>query len=105
LLQLLVRTVTERLVPGLFAAAQVNRFAFLGGKGRWCKYCPLMGTVAEGLAIAVPAGAPVVGFACFDIYDVGGFLCNVGFLTHDTSPVSLALSAGGCDDYLVSRLP
>lgn len=74
--QRLVGTVTKHAVATVLAAAEINRTVFLRGVGDGGEASAFVGTIAEGLGFALAAGAPVVGFACFDGGRNGGGLGN-----------------------------
>ena len=71
-------SVAESAFAAVFAAAEVNGAIFfslvLGGG----EFTALVCTVAEGLVLALAAGAPVIGLAGLDRGRVGAFLGAMG---------------------------
>ena len=74
-----MRAVTEGAVAAVLAAAEVDRSIFLSGVRGRGETASLVGTVTEGLRGALPAGATLVGLACFDGDRDGRFLGDGGF--------------------------
>ena len=74
-----MRPVAERAVGAVLAAAEINGAIFLGGVGSRCEAGSFVGAVAEWLGRTLAAGAPVIGFACFDGDGDRGFLGDDGF--------------------------
>jgi Na+(H+)/acetate symporter ActP len=75
----LMRPITKGTFLRVLACAEVDRAVGLGLVRNGRKGRALVGAVAEGLALAVAAGAPVVGLAGFDkdgyrrlLRDMGG---------------------------------
>jgi hypothetical protein len=64
---------------GVLAAAEVDGFGFSGLEFYGREFAALVASVAEGLAGAAAAGAPVVALAGFDFDGVGTSLGNDGF--------------------------
>jgi hypothetical protein len=76
--------IAKRLVSGDFAATEIHRFIFSGGKCHGGEWAALMRTIAKWLAFAFTARAPVIGFATFNGNGVGAFLGDFRF--HFLSP-------------------
>ena len=76
--------IAKRLVSGDFAATEINRFIFSGGKCHRGEWAALMGAIAEWLGFAFPAGTPIVGFATFNGNGIWTFLGDFRF--HFLSP-------------------
>jgi hypothetical protein len=76
--------IAKRLVSGDFAAAEIHRFIFSGGKCHGGEWATLMRTIAKWLGFAFPAGTPIVGFATFNGNCIGTFLGDFRF--HFLSP-------------------
>ncbi len=74
-----MRTVAERTVTTVLAAAEIDRGILLGSVGSRGETGSLVGTITEGLRSTLTAGAPVVGLAGFDGDRDGGFLSDDGF--------------------------
>jgi len=74
----------------MFAGAEIDWAVFLGGVGHRSEAGALVRSVAEGLAFAFAAGAPVVSFARFNGEGDGGGLGDFGcvhdllFIIHET---------------------
>jgi hypothetical protein len=62
----LVGSVAKRALLGVLAGAEIDGSGGFGLVGHGNERGPLVRTVAEGLAFALSAGAPVVGLAGFD---------------------------------------
>ena len=82
-LQRMVRTVTKRRVFGVFTSAQMDVLVFFGGESDRCERGAFVGAVAERLAAAAAAGAPIIGLAFFDIDGVGKFLRDFRFFCYN----------------------
>ena len=85
--QLLVRPVAERPVRCSLAAAKIDRVGLLWGECNRFEPRALMRPVAEGLVLAPPASAPIVGLSFFDLGGVRGLLWDHGFVGHLVAPV------------------
>src|SRR5579871_1045546 len=81
----LMRAVAHGLALGLLAAAEPHRLRFLGLELNRGQARALVGTVAERLILAAPAGAPEIALAGFDIDLIGRLLGNYR-LFHDALP-------------------
>jgi NADH:ubiquinone oxidoreductase subunit K len=75
----LMGAVAKRTLLGVLAGAEIDRAVRLGLVRYRSESRAFVGTVAEGLVLAVTAGAPVVGFAGFNedgnrrlLRDMGG---------------------------------
>jgi hypothetical protein len=74
-----VAAIAENRTGGVLAAAEVYGFRFRGLEFHRRKAAALMAAVAEGLAGAPAACAPVVALAGFDSNGIGASLCNYRF--------------------------
>ena len=66
-----MRAIAEWGILRLLAAAKIHRAGLLGLEAHGACIAALVGAVTEGLTGAFAAGAPGVGFACFDVDGVG----------------------------------
>ncbi len=85
-LQQIVRTVAERSVVGLFAAAKVHGASRLCNEPQWLKARRLMRTVAERLLLRTPARAEEVGFSFLNLDLVRSRLSGDRFVGHPLRP-------------------
>jgi NADH:ubiquinone oxidoreductase subunit K len=74
----LMRAVAERTLLGVLAGAEIDRAVRLGLVRHRSKSRAFVGAVAEGLVLAVAAGAPVVGLAGFNEDGDGRLLRDMG---------------------------
>ena len=68
--------VANRLVAGIFAAAEMHQFTGRGAILLGRHAGAFMGSIAKWLACAFTAGAPVIILARFDFDIIGFFLCD-----------------------------
>jgi hypothetical protein len=71
--------VAQGFVGTVFAAAEIHGLAFISVKFHWRELRPFVRAVAKRLGFALPAGTPVIAFACLDIHFARGFLKDMGF--------------------------
>jgi hypothetical protein len=74
----LMRAVAERTLLGVLTGAEIDRAVRLGLERHRGESRAFVGAVAEGLVLAVAAGAPVVGLAGFNEDGDGRLLRDVG---------------------------
>src|SRR6185369_11381287 len=90
-----MRPVAHRRAVGLLAAAEPDRGGFLGLVLLGHEARPLMGTVAEGLLLAAPAGAPEIVPPGLHIDLIGRFLRHHSLFHHTLpSPPGLCYCPG-----------
>jgi hypothetical protein len=78
-LKFFVAAVAENRIGAVLAAAEVGDFGFCGLEYYRRESGALMAAVAEWLALAQAAGAPVVALSCFDLDSIGTLLRNGRF--------------------------
>jgi transcriptional regulator GlxA family with amidase domain len=61
-----MRSIAERAITAVFAAAEIDGAIFFGGVGSGSETRALMRAIAEWLRRTPATGAPVVGFSSFD---------------------------------------
>ena len=74
-----VGAVTEWLVGGVLAAAEINGLRLSGFKSDGREVCALVTAIAEGLLGATATSAPGIGFSSFEFNGEGTLLGNQGF--------------------------
>src|SRR4029077_7160877 len=85
-----VGAVTQRRILALLAAAEPDGLVAIGFIGFGRQACSLVGSVAERLILAAPAGTPEIGLARLDI-DFKGFPGCDNWLIHHRLPSLAAL--------------
>lgn len=80
-----MRAVAQRLVRAVLATAEIDALAVRSFPLHRLEVTTLMRTIAEGLLLALAAGAPEVALARLDLDRVRSFLCDVGL--HCETPV------------------
>jgi hypothetical protein len=71
--------VAQWFVGTVFATAEIHGLTFISVKFHRCELRPFVRAVAKRLGFALPAGTPVIAFACLDINLARGFLKDMGF--------------------------
>jgi hypothetical protein len=78
-LEFFMAAVAENRMGAVLATAEVGSFGFSGFELNWRESSALVAAVAERLASAQAAGAPIVALACFDLDGIGTLLGNGWF--------------------------
>lgn len=77
--ELRVRSVAERAISRVLAAAKIHRLRLRGVKLQGRKFTALVAAIAERLIGALATGAPEITFACLHFYGIWTFLRNRRF--------------------------
>jgi len=78
-LELGVAAVAEGRIDSVLTSAQVDGFGFGSLEPHGLEFASRVAAIAEGLAGALAAGAPIVALAGFNGDGKWTFLCNLGF--------------------------
>jgi hypothetical protein len=76
--------IAKSTIATMLAATEIDRAVIF--RLKLCRFegGSFMGTVAKGLAFALSARAPIIGFSGFDIDGIRSFLCY-GWVVHGNS--------------------
>ena len=85
-LEIVVRTITDRFIAGIFATAEMYSFIFGSVKIVWFKLRSHIRSIAEWLVSTFSTSAPMIFTTRFNIDVIGAFLCNDWF-GHRFSPI------------------